>query len=69
MFTVKDISKRLCVSARMVYKLVETGKLSAYRIGTAIRISDEQLQAYLNGCERRRIANEERPATLRRLRI
>jgi excisionase family DNA binding protein len=50
MFTVKETAAKLKVSTRLIYKLVETGELLAYRIGTAIRIKQEDLDAYLNGC-------------------
>lgn len=70
MKTVEETARALRVSSRLVYKLVETGKISAYRIGSAIRISDEQLQSYLRGCEGHTAPSaQERPTTLRRLRV
>jgi excisionase family DNA binding protein len=65
-----ETAKALRVSTRLVYQLVETGALSAYRIGTAIRISDQQLQAYLDRCAPGAIPSaQESPITLRRLRV
>jgi excisionase family DNA binding protein len=68
MSTVGEVAKKLRISARMVYKLVEAGKLRSYKIGSAIRISDEQLQAYLAGCEVRWTSNEA-PTRLRQITI
>lgn len=53
MHTVPDIAARLCVAVSTVYALVASGKLQAFRIGPndgAIRVSEEQLQAYLDAC-------------------
>jgi excisionase family DNA binding protein len=66
--TVSEISKRLRVSARHVYSLVQSGKLPAYRIGSAIRISEEQLQTYLAGCQQGAPAHGQ-SVELRRLRL
>lgn len=53
MLTVPEIAERLRVAVSTVYALVEAGKLGAFRIGPndgAIRVSEEQLEAYLNTC-------------------
>lgn len=53
MLTVPEIAERLRVAVSTVYALVETGKLEAFRIGPndgAIRVSEEQLREYLDGC-------------------
>ncbi|MFO1003807.1 MAG: helix-turn-helix domain-containing protein [Planctomycetaceae bacterium] len=53
MLTVPEVAERLRVAVSTVYALVESGKLGAFRIGPndgAIRVSDEQLAAYLNAC-------------------
>jgi excisionase family DNA binding protein len=67
MNTVQEVAKQLKVSARLVYKLVETGDLLSYRIGTAIRIKQEDVEAYLNG--RRSTTPPTDPRSLRRLSI
>jgi excisionase family DNA binding protein len=67
MFTVQEVASRLKVSTRLVYKLVETGELLSYRIGTAIRIKQEDLDGYLNG--RRSTTPPTDPRSLRRLSI
>lgn len=47
MMTVKAVSKRLCLSLAKVYALVQSGQIEAYRFGRSVRISEEQLNAYL----------------------
>ncbi|MEQ8211491.1 MAG: helix-turn-helix domain-containing protein [Lacipirellulaceae bacterium] len=47
MFTAKEVAQRLRVSTRMVYKLVSGGKLQCYRVGTAMRFTTQQLEAFL----------------------
>lgn len=53
MLTVPEVAERLRVAVSTVYALVEAGKLGAFRIGPndgAIRVSEQQLEAYLNAC-------------------
>ena len=53
MLTVPEVAERLRVAVSTVYALVETGKLGAHHIGPndgAIRVSEEQFQAYLDAC-------------------
>lgn len=53
MLTVPEVAERLRVAVSTVYALVESGKLGAFRIGPndgAIRVSEEQLQVYLDAC-------------------
>ena len=53
MMTVPEVAERLRVAVSTVYALVESGKLQAFRIGPhdgAIRVSEEQFQAYLEAC-------------------
>ena len=52
-YTVKEVASRLNMSASSVYALVECGHLAFYRLGKrrgAIRISDEDLDSFLQGC-------------------
>ena len=54
MLTVRQAAEQLAVSPASVYRLVETGKLLAHRIGIGrgtIRISEEQLDAFLSSTE------------------
>lgn len=53
MLTVAEVAARLGVSRTCVYSLVESGRLRHYRIGLgrgAIRVSEEDLTAFLDGC-------------------
>ncbi len=47
MYTVRDVRDRLGVSDQMVYKLVRTGKLPAYKVGRLVKIEPRDLDAYL----------------------
>jgi excisionase family DNA binding protein len=62
--TVKAVAERLAISQATVYGLVTTGKLRSYRIGGAIRISEEQLQAFLEGS-----TSSPQPQPTRRLKL
>lgn len=42
-----EAATRLSVSSRFVYRLVDEGKIASYRIGSAVRISEEDLDIYL----------------------
>lgn len=49
----KQVSDRLNVSLSTVYGLVESGRLGCHRIGQgrgAIRVSEDDLRAYLQSC-------------------
>ena len=62
--SVKQVADQLSVSASLVYQLVESGRLACHRIGTgrgAIRISHDDLQAYIASC-RVEQRQERRPA-------
>ncbi len=45
--TVEEVARILKVNPATVYRHIWKGLLSSHRIGTAHRISDEQLQSYL----------------------
>lgn len=47
MLTVKEVASRLRISTGAVYKAVSENSLNHYRIGSAIRISEDQLQSWL----------------------
>ena len=68
MMKVADIAKRLNCAPSTVYELVESGQLPAYRIGLrrgGIRVTEEQLQEYLQACESRAAAAQPRPPRTR----
>ena len=50
LMTVKQAAERLNVSKQLVYRLVQQGKLRAYKIASAIRIKEDDLDEYLKGC-------------------
>ncbi len=55
MMTVEEVSKRLNISASFVYTAVADGRLKHHRLGRGqggIRVSEQQLTAYLAGTER-----------------
>lgn len=59
--TPREVADRLKVSLSTVYGLVESGKLACHRIGLrrgAVRVSEEDLAAYLESC---RHSREEEP--------
>ena len=47
LFTVEEVAQRRRVSRRMVYRLVEQGKMEALRIGDLYRIPRESLEAFM----------------------
>ena len=69
LFTVADVAKKLKVSTRLVYKLIEHGDLRCYRIASAIRISDDQLREYLKESGGRVSPVINRTAVLQRLSV
>jgi excisionase family DNA binding protein len=54
LLTVKDVAERLSASESFVYARIADGSLRHYRLGKGqggVRVSEEQLQEYLKGCE------------------
>lgn len=55
MLTVKQVAEKLNCSVSHVYALVDAGELKCHRIGmgkrAGIRVSDGQLQEFLQGSE------------------
>ncbi len=45
--TVRQVAERLNVNHKTVRKLIQRGQLAAVKIGGAVRIPEEGLQAYL----------------------
>ncbi len=48
MLKVGDVARRLCVSERSVFRWIKTGGLRAHRFGRALRISEEDLDVFLD---------------------
>ncbi len=60
MLTIKQIADRLHVNKATVYTWVHNGKLNAYKAGNLWRITEEQLQEFLNhGQEARQQSGEQ----------
>ena len=49
MLTPKQLADRLSLSLSMVYRLLTSGELECYRFGSAYRVSEEQLNQFLQG--------------------
>lgn len=47
MLTPKQLAARLSLSLSMVYRLLANGELECYRFGSAYRVSEDQLNAFL----------------------
>ncbi len=47
MLSIKDVAARLGVSVSFAHKLVRNGDIESYRFGRCRRVSEEQLQRYL----------------------
>lgn len=48
MLTIKDLTVRLGVSDKTIRRLIRCGDLAAHYVGRQIRISEEDLAAYLH---------------------
>jgi len=47
--TPAEVAARLRVSRATVYALIERGKIVACRVGLALRVAPEELEAFLRG--------------------
>ena len=52
MLKVAAVANRLNLSVSKVYELIDAGRLGHHRMDGAIRVSEEQLQAYLEETKR-----------------
>ena len=52
LLTINEVARREAVSARTVRRQIENGDLPYYRIGRAIRVSEEDLAAMLKRAKR-----------------
>jgi excisionase family DNA binding protein len=68
MLTVKDVAERLALSTDKVYDLVAASKIEHHRFGGTIRITEEQLAAYLEST-RQPVRAPMRRASLRRVKF
>jgi excisionase family DNA binding protein len=70
MLTVKEVAKQLNVSAGFVYKLAETGRIVSYKIGSATRFKQQDVDTFLESCKCQKASSDQSiRVSLRRLRI
>ena len=70
MLTVNEAANRLRVSTATVYALISSGKLACHRVGVGrgvIRISNDQIDRYLDGCQSSVAARAPKPLPRPRL--
>ena len=48
---VGDVATRLGVVPKTVYRMIDNGSLTAFRIGRGIRIKESDLRSYEDSCE------------------
>lgn len=49
---VPEVADRLGLSTKTIWRLIDGGELHRHRIGRAVRVSEEDLAAYLKSCRR-----------------
>jgi excisionase family DNA binding protein len=54
MYSINQVAEKLGVGRDTVVKLLNEGQLGGYKIGAQWRISEEQLQTYLDSVNNRR---------------
>lgn len=47
LMTAKQVAARLCVSDKMVYKMLKLGWFDSVRVGTSVRIPEDSVQRYV----------------------
>lgn len=68
LLTIKQVAGMLQLSQSKLYELVSQGAFPVYRIGGAIRVSEQDLQEYLRDCrEVRERRKKKKAVTLRYL--
>ena len=48
-FTVEEVAERLKVSHMTVYRWIKAGQLAAYKIGGEFRITERDIEGFLEG--------------------
>jgi len=46
--TVADVARRLRISSRVAYELLQGGQIPSFRVGRSIRVKPEDLDAYID---------------------
>ncbi len=47
-YTVRTLAERLAVQPLTIYRLVQSGKLTGFRIGRSLRFDPDEVQAFLD---------------------
>lgn len=47
MLTVKEVAEKLSISRSLAYRMIRNGEIASYRIANCRRVSEEELQKYL----------------------
>ena len=55
MLETNQAAERLGISRSMIYKLISGGLLEAYRIGSKLLISEEQIESFLESAKNKSI--------------
>ena len=48
MYTIKEIAEKYKVTTTTVYRWIHTGKLQSIKLGDVVRVTDEQLNEFVN---------------------
>ena len=67
MLTVKDIANQLNLSQGAVYKAITSGELEHHRFGASIRITEAQLERYLEKTRARQVPRPEQSKEFKHL--
>lgn len=64
MLRVSEVAKRLALSLSSVYQLIESGRLKSHCVAMrkGIRVMEDDLAAFLDGCRRSKSASVPAPA-------
>lgn len=55
MLTVKQVAERLSISRSLAYRMIRRGEIPSYRIANCRRVSEEDLQKYLERSQAQKI--------------
>lgn len=54
MLTVKQVAEKLSISRSLAYRMIRSGEIPSYRIANCRRVSEEELQKYLERAQSQR---------------
>lgn len=57
MLTVKQVAERLSISRSLAYRMIREGEIPSYRIANCRRVSEEELQKYLERSQTQVVAH------------